>query len=103
MSQWWSWLLMSIGLVGLFLVGSNYWQGWAINLANQGLWFTYSVYTRQWGFLVACFVYAGMYARNLLKWRRDLQQKEWERHQRPLILWMRQGDFTLVTDNDYDI
>lgn len=32
--------------------------------------------TRQWGFLVSCFAYGFVYARNLRAWRREIAKEE---------------------------
>lgn len=69
MAQVWSWLLMAVGVTGLYLAGRRYWIGWAIGLGSQVLWLAYSISTRQWGFLVSCFVYGAVHLRNLIAWR----------------------------------
>ncbi|MFI7551938.1 hypothetical protein ACIBQ2_19555 [Micromonospora sediminimaris] len=66
--QLWSWLLMAVGVTGLYLAGKRSWTGWAVGLAAQGLWLAYSIATGQWGFLVSCFVYGAIYLRNLRAW-----------------------------------
>jgi hypothetical protein len=69
MEQLWSWLLMAVGVTGLYLAGRRHWIGWAIGLGAQVLWLAYSISTRQWGFLVSCFVYGAIHLRNLIAWR----------------------------------
>ncbi|MGX4655707.1 hypothetical protein ACWCHM_18600 [Micromonospora sp. SCSIO 07396] len=66
--QVWSWLLMAVGVTGLYLAGRRSWTGWAVGLAGQTLWLAYSLITEQWGFLVSCFVYGAIYLRNLRAW-----------------------------------
>lgn len=66
--QIWSWLLMAVGVTGLWLAGKRSWTGWAVGLAAQGLWLAYAITTRQWGFLASCFVYGAVYLRNLHAW-----------------------------------
>lgn len=68
--QVWSWLLMAVGVTGLWLAGKRSWTGWPVGLAAQVLWLAYSITTRQWGFLVSCFVYGAVYLRNLRAWLR---------------------------------
>ncbi|WP_431916717.1 hypothetical protein [Micromonospora wenchangensis] len=68
--QVWSWLLMAVGVTGLYLAGRRSWTGWAVGLAGQTLWLAYSLITEQWGFLVSCFVYGAIYLRNLHAWLR---------------------------------
>ena len=70
MTWWWSWLLTSIGVAGLFLAGSKRKLGWAIGMGVQVLWLIYAMSTRQWGFIVSAFAYGSVYARNYLRWRR---------------------------------
>jgi len=67
----WSFVLEGVGLLGVFIAGRKHWQGWAILLFNVGLWTTYGIQSRQYGFVVASLAYAVVYTRNLLKWRRD--------------------------------
>lgn len=66
--QLWSWLLMAVGVTGLYLAGRKSWVGWAVGLGAQVLWLGYSITTEQWGFLVSCFVYGAVYIRNLRAW-----------------------------------
>ncbi|MEV6810718.1 hypothetical protein [Micromonospora sp. NPDC051296] len=68
--QLWSWLLMAVGVTGLYLAGKRSWTGWAVGLAAQLLWLAYAIATAQWGFLVSCFVYGAIYLRNLRSWLR---------------------------------
>jgi hypothetical protein len=70
-AQVWSWLLMSVGVTGMYLAGRKLWIGWAIGLGSQVLWLAYSIATRQWGFLVSCFIYGAVQLRNLIVWRRQ--------------------------------
>lgn len=46
--QLWSWLLMAVGVTGLYLAGKRSWTGWAVGLAAQLLWLAYSITTEQW-------------------------------------------------------
>jgi cytochrome c oxidase assembly protein Cox11 len=71
----WSYILMAVGVTGLYLAGrKNYW-GWAIGLFAQLLWMAYAVVTHQYGFFVSAIVYGGVYANNLIKWRPDRKIK----------------------------
>ncbi len=65
---WWSVLLASIGVLGLYLAGRKHWSGWAIGLAAQVLWVFYALATAQYGFLLSAFAYGVVYAVNLAKW-----------------------------------
>ncbi len=73
MAHLWSWLLMAVGVTGLYLAGRKSWTGWAIGLGSQVLWLAYAISTRQWGFLVSCFLYGAVHARNLYLWRRTAE------------------------------
>ncbi|MEU5963869.1 hypothetical protein ABZ777_21925 [Micromonospora parva] len=68
--QLWSWLLMAVGVTGLYLAGKRSWTGWAVGLAAQLLWLAYAITSEQWGFLVSCFAYGAIYIRNLRAWLR---------------------------------
>jgi hypothetical protein len=70
MEQLWSWLLMAVGVTGLYLAGRRHWSGWAIGLAAQVLWFAYACFTSQWGFIVSSVLYGAISLRNLIDWRR---------------------------------
>ena len=65
----WSWVLEAIGILGALLAGRKLWQGWLVLLCNAGLWATYGVTSKQYGFTAFAFIYAGVYLRNLTKWR----------------------------------
>jgi hypothetical protein len=68
---WWSFALTAIGVLGIYISGKkNYW-GWAIGLGAQVLWFTYAIVTQQWGFIISCFAYGYVYAKNFRQWRKD--------------------------------
>ena len=67
----WSWLLTTIGIIGLYLAGSKKRKGWAIGLASQGLWVIYALSTNQLGFLASAGVYGFVYARNYWLWKRS--------------------------------
>lgn len=67
--QWWSWVLMVVGAFGLFTVGRKVWWGWMVLIVNEWLWVIYAVNTRQYGFIVAAFIYGTVYVNNILKWK----------------------------------
>lgn len=66
---WWSWLLMVVGVTGMFLAGRRRWEGWAIGLVSELLWLLYAWDTKQWGFVPFALAYAAVYARNAISWR----------------------------------
>jgi hypothetical protein len=69
--NYWSWLLEGVGLLGATIVGRKRWYGWLVLLINTFIWSVYAIESRQYGFMVASFFYAPLYARNLIKWLRD--------------------------------
>lgn len=70
----WSWVLEGVGLTGALIAGRKHWVGWLVLLANTILWSVYGATTNQWGFVVASLFYAPVYARNLIRWRREHDQ-----------------------------
>ncbi|MEV4461475.1 hypothetical protein [Microbispora sp. NPDC049633] len=76
MSAYWSWLLMAVGVLGLYYAGKRRAIGWAIGLGAQALWIAYAIATRQWGFIVSALAYGAVYGRNYLSWRRDRHTAE---------------------------
>lgn len=67
----WSWILTAVGVTGFVLAGRKVWWAWYVNLACQGLWFTYATVTHQWGFIVAACVYTVVFTQNAVRWTRD--------------------------------
>lgn len=67
--HWWSWLLMLVGVAGLWLAGSQKKLGWLIGLCAQVIWIAYAVATKQYGFIVSAVAYGAVYARNYVRWR----------------------------------
>ncbi len=70
----WSYLLMAVGVTGLYLSGSKKAYGWLIGLGAQVLWLAYGLSTHQYGFIISCAFYGSVYARNYLRWRRESGQ-----------------------------
>lgn len=71
MNPYWSYVLMAVGVFGLYLAGRKSQWGWAIGIAAQLLWMAYAVATQQWGFIVSALAYGWVYTRNFLAWRRE--------------------------------
>jgi uncharacterized membrane protein YcfT len=67
----WSWLLLAIGIVGIWATGSKKSYGWLICISVQVLWIAYGLVTEQHGFIVSALVYGFVYLRNYLRWRRE--------------------------------
>lgn len=71
MAWWWSWLLASIGLYGLWQAGSKKQIGWLIGVGVQVLWVVYAITSRQYGFIAAACGYGFVNTRNYLRWRNE--------------------------------
>ena len=56
-------------LVAMWLAGSRRALGWAVGLANQGLWLAFIVSFEAWGLLPLTVALTVVYARNLHRWR----------------------------------
>ena len=65
---WWSWLLMTVGITGVYLTGKRLWWGWLVGVLSEILWITYAIITKQYGFIVAGLVYGIVFAMNARKW-----------------------------------
>jgi energy-coupling factor transporter transmembrane protein EcfT len=70
-NEYWSYILVIVGLLGFVVVGRKIWWGWYINLVSQVLWFTYAIVTQQWGFLIGAIAYTIIFSINAYKWTRD--------------------------------
>ena len=60
-----------VTILGMWLVAKKRWEGWAVGLANQALWFALIVQTRSWGLLVLMAALVWLYSRALIDWRRN--------------------------------
>ncbi|MBK6857528.1 MAG: hypothetical protein IPG97_13525 [Microthrixaceae bacterium] len=60
-----------VTILGMWLVARKRWEGWAVGLANQALWFALIVQTRSWGLLVLMAALVWIYSRALIDWRRN--------------------------------
>lgn len=91
----WSFVLSGIGIVGIILAGSKYKLGWLIGFGVQPLWIVFAITTGQYGFILNACIYAAVYARNWLKWRRE-DRRPWapfssQREHRAFNLWAAEG------------
>jgi hypothetical protein len=67
----WSWVLATIGVLGIYFVGRKTIWGWLVLLANEVIWIAYALTTKQYGFIVSAVAYAIVYVRSFIHWRRD--------------------------------
>lgn len=61
-----------VTLVGMWMAGNKDWRGWAVGLANQGLWLLFIFVFAAWGLLPLSLALIVTYTRNLLRWRADV-------------------------------
>lgn len=74
--QLWSWVLMAVGVTGLYFAGQKKPWAWLVGLGAQFLWLAYALATDQYGFIVSCVVYGSVYLKNHLAWQRDAKASE---------------------------
>ena len=55
----------------MYFAGKKVWWSWVIGLAAEVLWQTYSITTKQYGFIVGGLAYTWVYAKNAWQWKRD--------------------------------
>lgn len=67
---WLSIILSIAGCFGIVLAGRGKWYGWALGLAAQPVWITFGVITKGYGICLTSVLYASVYGRNLVDWRR---------------------------------
>ena len=53
MTEYWSYILATIGVTGIFFVGRKTIWGWLILCVNECLWIVYALVTQQYGFIIA--------------------------------------------------
>lgn len=71
MNEYWSWVLMGVGVTGIYLTTRKLWIGFAIGLFAQVLWFVFGLVTEQYGFVVSSFVYGAVNLSGLRRWLRE--------------------------------
>jgi hypothetical protein len=71
MNEYWSWMLAIVGVAGIYFVGKKTIWGWLVLLANEALWVTYAMITKQYGFIFSAIAYGIVYIQSYLHWRSD--------------------------------
>lgn len=71
MHSLWSWILATIGVSGIFLVGRKTIWGWPVLFLNECIWIVYAITTEQYGFIVAAVAYGIVYVKSFLQWNKD--------------------------------
>jgi hypothetical protein len=69
--EYWSYVLATIGVTGIFFVGRKTIWGWLILCLNECLWIIYALITKQYGFIIAAIAYGVVYVKSFIGWRRD--------------------------------
>jgi hypothetical protein len=67
----WSWVLAILGITGIFLVGRKTIWGWLVLCANEILWVTYALVTKQYGFIAMAVAYVLVYLKSFLHWKKE--------------------------------
>lgn len=68
----WSWVLAGLSVTALWIIGNKRNLGNAFGLLIvQPAWLIYAVVTGQYGFIASSVVFAVVYARNWVRWRRE--------------------------------
>jgi hypothetical protein len=67
----WSWILAVLGITGIFLVGRKTIWGWLVLCANEILWVTYAIVTKQYGFIAMAIAYVLVYLKSYIHWKRE--------------------------------
>lgn len=67
----WSYLLATVGVAGIFLVGRKTIWGWIVLFVNECLWIVYALTTRQYGFIIGAIAYGFVYVKSYIGWRKD--------------------------------
>lgn len=70
------WLLGQLPSIGLSLwallvfklVGDKRRVGWMLGVIGEVAWLPYAIWIRQYGLMLACAIYGGVYLRNWFKW-----------------------------------
>jgi hypothetical protein len=73
-NQIWPWALSVASLLGLWITGNKMRVGWLVSLASEGLWFTYALVSRQYGFISMSVVFSAVHIRNWLKWKPEKER-----------------------------
>lgn len=67
----WTWILTTIGITSLIIVGNHRWWGFLIAFCNECLYLVFSIKYNLWGFTVAAIVYGVINLRNAYRWRNN--------------------------------
>jgi hypothetical protein len=74
--MWWSWILAISGTGAMFVIGRKKRWGWLWFIFNECLWVTYSLITKQYGFILGAMAYGTVAIKSFLHWSRDEKELE---------------------------
>lgn len=67
----WSWILASMGIIGMYFVGKKRWEAFLWLIIMECLWIVFALQTQTYGFILGSLAYIGVYARNVRLWKND--------------------------------
>jgi len=70
-NQVWSWLLATMGIVGIFFVGKKKWEAFVWLFCVECLWVVFAISSKQYGFILGSVFYNIVYVKNVIRWRKD--------------------------------
>jgi hypothetical protein len=72
----WSWLLATMGIIGMYFVGKKRWEAFLWLILMECLWIVFALQTHTYGFIVGSLAYIGVYLRNTVLWRGQAPDKK---------------------------
>ncbi len=66
--EYWSYILAIVGITGIFFVGKKTAWGWLVLFANECLWITYALLSKQYGFILMAIAYMFIYIKSYREW-----------------------------------
>lgn len=67
-AEWWSWVLTSVGIMGLYLMTKKNPAGFVVGLGAQLMWIMYALSTEQYGFVVSAIAYGFVNVLGFYRW-----------------------------------
>ena len=71
----WSVALGIAGVTGQYIIGKKSHKGYLIGMGTQVLWLIFAIQTKQYGFILLCCLYFGIYWKSWRAWREDDKPK----------------------------
>lgn len=71
----WSVALGIAGITGQYIISLKSYKGYIVGMLTQVLWFIFAVQTKQYGFILLCSLYFGIYWKGFVAWRKDAKQR----------------------------